>query len=325
VAYANFTVQEQGSTQVSGGYNLSIVDYSIVLNVTNHSDLKAEVGMFNFASAKDIAVVPCALGGYSVSSSDASDDGHGSAAMVEGLWFDGEWLNATWVPEGGFDEIWGTESETHPQIISLHEEIFAELNITVHSFGFGSTRYHIEGSNFWIEGVPLHEYIYNNKIVATLIYTNGSWIDVTGRVEVIEKPYISVTNSLLHQMLNFNKNPEHSYKSPIGSSIYSGVGGFNKTWAPNESRLIMLNGTMDVGAFWEGLEFLKSGEITVYVGSNNYLPDQVVNGTYLNTFSSTTELKTVHLEINGNQYLYTTILSDDQMFVADDFGVEVFI
>ncbi len=88
VDYANFTVQDQASNRTSGGYNLSILDYYIVLNVTNHSDVEAEVSRFDFSAAKDIAVVPCALGGYSASSGDASEKGHGNAAMVEGLWLD---------------------------------------------------------------------------------------------------------------------------------------------------------------------------------------------------------------------------------------------
>jgi hypothetical protein len=159
-----------------------------------------------------------------------------------------------------------------------------------------------------------------------MIYTNGSWVDVTGRVEVIERPYVSVTNSLLHQMLNFNKDPEHSYTSDIISSIYSGIGGFNNTWAPHQSRLMMLNGTLnDVGAFWEGLESLKDGEITLFTGATNYVRDCIVNGTYFNTYSSATELKTVQLTITENEYMYNVILSDDQMFVTDDFGIEVFI
>ncbi len=102
-----------------------------------------------------------------------------------------------------------------------------------------------------MEGVPLHEYIYNNEIVATLIYTNGSWIDVTDRVEVIEKPYVSVTNSLLHLMTNFVETSGSNYTMFGRSSIYSGTDGFNKTWAPHQSRLILFTGTRDVGAFWE--------------------------------------------------------------------------
>jgi len=127
-------------------------------------------------------------------------------------------------------------------------------------------------------------------------------------------------------MTNFVETPESNYTSMFGmSSIYSGADGFNNTWAPHQSRLILLTGTMDVGAFWEGLESLKEGEITLYTGATNYLSDYIVNGTYFNTYSSATELKTVQLDITEDGYLYNIILSDDQMFVMDSFGVEVFI
>jgi hypothetical protein len=326
VVYANFTVQDQASSRTSGGYKLSIIDCYIVLNVTNHSDLKAKVARFNFAAAKDVTVVPCALGGYSTSSGDAADTGHGSAGIVEGVWLDGEWLNVTWVPEGGLDKIMGMEDEFPFGFLSFREQIFSELNITVHSYGGGSSWYIIEGENFWMEGVPLQEYIYNNEIVATLIYTNGSWTNVTGRVEVKEKePYVSVTNSLLELTTNFVETPESSYPEFGMTNVYSGTDGFNNTWAPHQSRLILLKGTTDVGAFWEGLESLKEGEITLYTGATNYVLDNPVNGTYFDTYSSATEVKQIQLEITEDRYLYNTILSDNQMFVTDSFGVEVFI
>jgi hypothetical protein len=325
VAYANFTIQDQASRRVSGGYHLSILDYYLVLNVTNHSDIEAKVARFNFAAAKNITVVPCALGGYSTTTEDPADTGHGSAGIVDGVWLDGEWLNVTWVPEGGLDEIWGTEGKVPPKIASLHEQIFAELNINVSSYGFGSSSFVIEGENFWMEGVPLQEYIYNNEIVATLIYTNGSWTNVTGRVEVKEEPYVSVTNSLLHLTTSFVETPESNYPEFGMTNVYSGIDGFNNTWAPHQSRLILVKGTMDVGAFWEVLESLKEGEITLYTGATNYVLDEPVNGTYFDTYSSATELKKVQLEITENEYLYNTILSDDQMFVMDPYGVEVFI
>jgi len=325
VVYANFTVQDQASSRTSGGYKLSIIDYNIVLNVTNHSDLKAKVARFNFAAAKNITVVPCALGGYSTSSGDAADDGHGNAGIVEGIWLDGEWLNVTWVPEGGLDEIWGREDEEPPGILSFREQIFSELNITVHSYGFSSSYYIIEGENFWMEGVPLQEYIYNNEIVATLIYTNGSWTNVTGRVEVKEEPYVSVTNSLLDLTTHFVETPESNYPQSGMFNVYSGTDGFNNTWAPHQSRLILLKGTTDVGAFWEGLKSLKEGEITLYTGATNYVHSDPVNGTYFNTYSSATELKKVQMELTEGGYLYNTILSDNQMFVMDSYGVEVFI
>jgi hypothetical protein len=38
-----------------------------------------------------------------------------------------------------------------------------------------------------------------------------------------------------------------------------------------------------------------------------------------------TATQSVQLEVTGNSYAYNAILSDDEMFVMDSFGVEVFI
>ena len=55
VAYADFTIEEHATRfNVNlGEYNVSILDYYIVLNVTNHFDLPAKVYGLNFAAAKD--------------------------------------------------------------------------------------------------------------------------------------------------------------------------------------------------------------------------------------------------------------------------------
>ena len=328
VVYANFTVQDQASNRTSGGYHLSILDYYIVLNVTNHSDLEAEVACFDFDAAKDVAIVPCVLGGgCSVTTEDASYTFDGSAGIADGVWLDGEWINVTWVPEGGLDAIWGRNEDGFSfGLYSFYEQVISDLNLTVHSGGFGSSSYIIEGENFWMEGVPIQEYIYNNEVVATFMYTNGTWMNVTGRVEAEEpEQYVSVTNFLLDQTINFVETPESNYPQSGISNVYSGTDGFNNTWAPHQSRLILLKGTVDVGAFWEGLESLKEGEITLYTGAFNYVLSDPVNGTYFDTYSSATELKQIQLEITEDGYLYNTILSDDQVFVMDSFGVEVFI
>jgi hypothetical protein len=93
-------------------------------------------------------------------------------------------------------------------------------------------------------------------VVDTLIYTNGSWIDVTDRVEVKEIPYVRVTNLLANSRIIFTERPENHFDSAdrpgsLLNSIWSGADGFNNNWAPHQSRLIMLKGTRDVGAFWE--------------------------------------------------------------------------
>lgn len=64
VVYANFTIQENASNHVVAGYNMSVLDYCVVLNVTNDSNLHATVSELNFAAAKEITIIPSALGGF---------------------------------------------------------------------------------------------------------------------------------------------------------------------------------------------------------------------------------------------------------------------
>ena len=54
----------------------------------------------------------------------------------------------------------------------------------------------------------------------------------------------------------------------------------------------------------------------------NYIP---FGDVALDTLSRAIELKPIQLEITEDRYIYNTILSEDQMFVTDSFGVEVFI
>jgi hypothetical protein len=369
VAYANLTLQEP-TTRFAvnlGEYNVSILDYYIVLNVTNHSDLPAKVYEFTFAAAKDITVIPSALGGLYATYKGVSGSlgtavsyaGHVGAGRVEGVWLDGEWINVTWVPEGGLKEIWMSEDIFPPE--GLEEiwdpDVYPPANMypihndttpLVYSYGTRSNQttsysrsyecFYIEGGNYWLEGVPLKEYISDNEVKSTLIYYNDSWVDVTGRVEVKERPYFSATNTLLDIRTGFSRYSGRNDSYPSGMSTASSDtgtsitwlrvglrGGFNNTWAPQQSRLILLTGTLDVSSSWKDNELLKEGEITLCTGAANYLYDPIVDGTYVNTYSSATELKTVQLEITENGYLYNTILADDQMFVTDSFGMEVFI
>jgi len=361
VKYADFTLQENASDRVVAGHRLSILDYYIVLNVTNHSDLPAEVSEFNFVAAKDITVIPSALGGFFGTHKGGMHSnnfgpaegyaGHVGAARVEGIWLDGEWINDTWVPEGGLQEIWRSEDIFPPEgleeiwkpdvyppanVISGNKEAIpftsygGSTSNNTNYYTYSGTIFNVEGDNYWIEGVPLKEYIVNNEVKSTIIYYNGSWIDVTDRIEVQERPYVSASNTLLQIKTYFRQSKRNnSGSSGISHALSESdvshtslAGGFNNIWAPHQSRLILLTGTVNVES-WK--ESLNDGKITLYTGIANFLNDQLVDGTYVNTYSSATELETVQLEITEDGYLYNTILSDNQMFVTDSFGVEVFI
>jgi hypothetical protein len=130
----------------------------------------------------------------------------------------------------------------------------------------------------------------------------------------------------------FNGYSEENSSIPAGSSIVSStvdgnlslIYGFNNTWAPHQSRLILLEGFINFGDFWGNSDSLEE-EITFYVEAENYVDDSIVNGVVVNTVSTSFELKTVQLSVNEATYLYNSILLPDQTFVTASSGIEVFV
>ena len=70
------------------------------------------------------------------------------------------------------------------------------------------------------------------------------------------------------------------------------------------------------------IEQLKTEPITFRGSVHSQLSGTV--GIY-DTNSVDDEIKQVQLELTEDGYLYNSILSDDQMFVMDSYGIEVFI
>lgn len=330
VVYANFSVQEHTSPDSSGGIPLSIVTYNVVLNVTNLSDLQAIVGRLDFTAAEEVNFVPSLVGGFSASSGGGSIGGGGNG-FVEGVWLDDEWVNVTWLPDGNWPMF---PTGRNPNVTTVIPDL--PQNATQ------------EG--VWIEGVHVWQEYNLTKIsddtvitMATYIFINGTWVDVTGRIRLDnEQPYVIAVNTLVHEMRSFESEDYGNYRnatefeeamdsrpdsSPNFGSTYTwaGEGGFNNYWEPHESRLIRLTGTLEVSVN-AGLESLAEGKITLYAGVSNYLEERrEVNGTYFNTFSTATELKEVQVEKTADGYLYNIILGENQIFQPDQFGVEVFI
>lgn len=369
VAYANFTIQEPTPRfNVNlGEYNESVFDYSIVLNITNHSNLATKVSDITFAAALEVTVTGSALGGFhgthegtltgggsGLSSGPAKGYlGHISAGKVEGLWLDGEWANLTWVPEGGLEEIWSSEDvfppeglediwePSHPYFPSyLRDDTQpfvpyggSHSNDTAY-YTYSGIKFYKSGGNYWIEGIPLKEYIADNEVKSTIIYFNGSWMDVTGRVTFLERPYLTATNMLFRMGTHFSRTllENGSFASGVASvatdadsSFFMLPAGFDNTWKPYQSRLILLNGSLDITSLWKDEEFLEEGEITLFVEERNYVNDNIVDGVYVYTISTANELKTIKLELIEDSYIYNTILSNEQPFTTDASGVEVFI
>ncbi len=90
----------------------------------------------------------------------------------------------------------------------------------------------------------------------------------------------------------------------------------------------MFNGTetfSDSEGLQSSIASLESGKIDIYASMTSLITNMPVNGTYYNTVSTATWLKTVPLEKTSNGYIYNAILADNQVFQVSPNGIEVSI
>jgi hypothetical protein len=300
VAYVNFSVGETSEDAEYG--NLTDVSYFVVLNITNNCDYWASINMVQFTAAESITKgIP----------SDSIFFGENWTSSLgwdaEGAWVDGKWYNLTWVPAG-----WSEPT----------------------------------GEGYWMEGVQLKDKAVGSAVGGnvTNIYMNmnGTWTDVTGRVEWIDDrtgeivdinpervnppPVVTGSGTLFMENKMFGPGSSSGPDREIGPSAFTSAPvEFNHLWAPHQSRLIALSSDRQILTTLldlDKIEQLATEPITFRGSVHSHL-----NGT-AGLWDSTAvddEIKQVQLEITEDGYLYNSILSDDQMFVMDSFGVEVFI
>jgi hypothetical protein len=344
--YANFDVKANASDIVSGGQNLSLVEYEIVLNVTNHSEFPARISSLSIVAAEEITNVPSTIGNHLMVTSGGGKSGGGSSGFVEGLWIDNQWLNVTWLPDGQWPTI--KSCNDFPNVTkvvpALPEEAFND---------YGKW---IEGVHVWETQDALTTDLGTTVKVTDYIFVNGTWVDVTGRIRFEnEQPSILAVNTLLNKKISFVSesfgsyatieefnehkaaekiDPPDSVKAWIikGSNedflneVWAGEDGFDNYWQPYESRLIVFKGTVDVGNVNWGLESLVTGKITLYAEAASYLKGrEEMKTSFTNTHAVVTELKEVHVTKTGNSYMYNTVLTSNQMFRLDQFNVEAYI
>lgn len=325
----NFTTGNYSYVNVTETIKYTNVTYSIVANITNLSDLTAKMYESSFAAAEGISIKDSVLGGKSFNSGN-NNRGSSFGGVVRGLWFDGKWLDKTWIPGTDYPlNMFRIMNQNHASQL-----IIPELPENASE----------EGT--WIEGVPVAEYYDNAHLTATQIYINGAWVDVSGRVHPdVPQPMVMATNTLADLILTSStpiyKNVGNASVGPItdfpswglqfSTGIpyrWAGVGGFNSVWAPHESKLIMFNGTETLSDS-EGLQSiiasLESGKIDTFASMTSLITNLPVNGTYYNTVSTATWLKTVPLEKTSNGYVYNAILADNQVFQVSSNGIEVSI
>ena len=187
----------------------------------------------------------------------------------------------------------------------------------------------------WFEGVPIAEYYtLDGTQLVTEMYINGAWVDVTGRVTANnQQPILTITDTLVNEVrtvaaqpyLNMNATAGPVTSLPKWGSWGTGQAlfvfpwnwskwNFNNTFAPHESKLIEFNHTQMASPSLPGIEVLQTGNLTLYASASNYLSNKPINGTFINTASTTTQVTQLHLEQTPDGYVYKGVLGDNQTF-----------
>jgi hypothetical protein len=308
IIYASIRVNESLSNAIGG---VHLVDYEAILNVTNLADYPARVASVNFGAAKNITV---SLGFVGSPISAFNGGGcSGGGGVADGVYVDGFWINTTWIP-GSYPE--GLQQVLHlTPYLDSRNGFYANVSTVIPSLPPNASE-----AGFWLAGVPFSEIhaVYGGGVIQSkiAIYINGAWVDVTGRVAV--------------------KNPQPSAvgidsvaygERRLGAWYDNEEGGFNNSWAPGESRLILVNGTTAAG--WIGLQSIAEGKIDLYASVSTYLKnyeEMSVSGNFKNNTSSTAfELEHIQIQKTGNAYLYGALPNTNQPFLTDQFGMEVFL
>ena len=286
--------------------------------------------------------------------------------VVQGVYLNSKWVNETWMPNVYTGQNGTQTIVPYPEsLFSITSASFDggvmggpltpdnieaysadhSLNDTIPALPANAS-----ATGIWIGGVPITEYYddFGNPLI-TEMYINGAWVDVTGKVTVNNtQPMITMTNPLVNQVMSVAPQPYENINSSLGAittlptwgdwgsgQAYGwfpwdwNQNGFNNTWAPHESRLIIFNDTqmfiMDPAGSppTAGLEALESGNIQMYASVSNYINNAPVNGVYYNTVSTASQITQLQMTQTSNGYLYNAILGDNQMFQQGTSSIEV--
>jgi hypothetical protein len=306
VVYANFTVLD-AEKPIADEDGPSLL-YQIVLNVTNLANIGADLTMVDFGAAGKIT---------STSSPPFINNSmRGTGWTAPGAWVDGVWYNVTWVNVTA--PLFDSKGNLRPSLVTVPKE-----------------------QCYWMEGVQVYEKTVNNangSTTSTYLNMNGTWTDVTGRIQVWRPGSgtgggWSFNNIVAEKRYFFQNTPHEDVNSPLSTSIFvlTGEGNFDNNWKPHESRFIAVQSSGKIAKHSgnaKALEVLNSGTIALKASIQNLAePTMVglVNNTYQDTSSITNDVEQISLTKLGNSYVYNRILSDNQMFQPDKWGVEVFV
>lgn len=211
---------------------------------------------------------------------------------VEGVYLDGKWINTTWVP--------------------------SNQSLT---------------GGYWRQGVDIQSTYINGNLTQTSMRVDGQWVNVTGRATVpgqeptIPNDQITMVNSFMGETLSFTRDSSFSQVSyQANVQVTVGKDKFDNYWAPNQSRLIMLNGTSL--ATTSMVADLKSTPTYLHLQVSAMLQMSLspIDPTHhVDTSSLSNILCEIKLDQNNNRYEYNRAITPNQEFEPDPFGVEVFI
>jgi len=331
--YAQFTIigDHSNPNETSSRF---VIEYKIVLNITNLSDREAEMTHADFAAAEEIKITPAVLADVLFSRTGETATGS-CGGIVEGVWLDEQWVDATWLP-----------GKDYPS--NLFHEIKYEHSVaaSIPNLPPNATE---EGT--WINAVPIAQYRNASGVAAVHMYINGSWIDVTGRVRGDpEQPFLHGTNTLIGSATTFsverypvdynNIDSFNSNMTGIPSQLWKmggdnamsyrwaygmeGNRGFDCTWKPQQSRLVILHSSPTVFST-SGFDALESGEIMFYAAVANYVSNPPVNGVFSDNTLTAFSINNIQLEHTPDGYVYNNILRPDETFQTDVSGLEAFV
>jgi hypothetical protein len=304
VVYANFTITDPDLpiTQTSG----PTIEYNIVVNVTNPSEYRARLSNTYLTAAQNV---------QSITSKTPLIDFFNNTSTFEsgeakGAWVDGVYYNVT-------------------------------LTIPYPYSNEGDTNYHQ-----WKEGVQYYKHtIKDDTGTNTYTYLNmdGTWVDVTGRVIIdeTEPEYKTIYTATGPAIIR------HVFYASSGTDM-SKDSEFNCFFAPGESRLLVISGSSVLRSNWvvgglgliyvagdltenEGyinpVDIIQSGIIQMLTQVETFVDLDPIgeNNTFIDMTAKTAEVQELTLTRVGNSYIYNTILSGNQMFQLDRYGLEVFI
>ena len=198
-----------------------------------------------------------------------------------------------------------------------------------------------------MEGVQIYDKYVNDNLTATYMNMNGTWTDVTGRINVTRPPqkegrYVA-TGVIVHETDWFSSNfssghdfdsngreADQNYGPYQNINHLVGEGFFDNNWAAHQSRLFVMCGSWNASephADPKAIEALQSGNLTFRTQVENYANEgnYFVNNTVTMTRSEAFELKQVHLTHSGNSYLYNPLVINEKTLQLDKWGIEATI